>query len=104
MGPPPSQRFHDMPGLPPQSEENRRQVQRRSRPPEHEERLRRRPTRIVGDAETSYFYSPAMSTEADVIVIGAGAAGLSAAGALGEAGLAAAVLIGRAHVLTPVPD
>src|SRR5258706_13084025 len=98
MGPPPSQRFHDMPRLPPQSEENRHAVQRRSRPPEHEELLRRRPTRIVGDGETSEFYSPAMSTEADVIVIGAGAAGLSAAAALGEAGLAVAVLEARERI------
>jgi len=73
-------------------------VQRRSRPPEHEELLRRRPTRIVGDGETSEFYSPAMSTEADVIVIGAGAAGLSAAAALGEAGLAVAVLEARERI------
>jgi len=39
-----------------------------------------------------------MSTEADVIVIGAGAAGLSAAAALGEAGLAVTVLEARERI------
>ena len=39
-----------------------------------------------------------MSTEADVIVIGAGAAGLSAATALGQAGLAVTVLEARERI------